>query len=201
MSDILDNLFDSRSRARLLRFFILNPDQEFSVAHLAERNLLKSQDVRRELSMLTKIHFVQEHKRKGKKTYSVNTQFTYFRELKMLFVKANTYPQCKSLGKVKTIGKVKLALTSGVFLNYQRAKVDFIIVADFVNRAKLKKIIQEIEAEIGKEVRYMLIGRDELAYRLNMTDRFLMEFFSGPHEEVINKLPKLRTLIEELKRA
>lgn len=201
MSEILDLLFGSRSRARLLRFFLLNPDQDFLPRDLAEKNMIKLDDVRRELEMLTKIKFVQERRRQGRKYYSTNNNFPYHVELKGLFVKASTYPQCKALGKIATIGTAKLVLVSGVFLNYQRSKVDLIIVADHVSRAKMKNVIMMIEAEIGKEVRYMLMSSDELTYRLNMTDRFLMEFLMGPHDEVINKVPKLKNMIAALRRS
>lgn len=200
MSETLEHLFGSRSRSRVLRFFILNAERDFTTVDVATRNMIKTQDARRECVALAKIKFLKEKKCKGKKLYQLDPQFTYYPELKSLFVKANTYPQCHALTKVKAIGNVQLALVSGVFLNYSRSKIDFLIVADNVSRVKLAKLIKEIEAEIGKEVRYMIITTDEMKYRMDMMDRFLMEFLTGPTDEVINRMPKLENFVNDFKK-
>jgi uncharacterized protein len=200
MSDILETLFGSRTRARMLRFFLLNSDQEYHISEIIRRNMTRKSDVLREINNFKKIKFILERIRKGKKYYILNTNFPFYPELRNLVVKSNIYPQCSSLGKIKYIGDVKLALISGVFLNYSKSKADMILVANSINRRKLKNLINSIEAEIGKEIKYVLINSEELKYRLNMLDRFLLEFFEGPHDEIINKVPGLKRFISNLKR-
>jgi len=200
MSDILETLFGSRTRARLLRFFLLNPDQEYHSSEIIRRNMTKKSEALREINNFKKIKFIIERTKKGKKYYILNTNFPFYPELRNLVVKSNIYPQCTSLGKIKYIGDVKLALISGVFLNYAKSKADMILVANSVNRRKLKNLINSVEAEIGKEISYVLISSEELKYRMNMLDRFLLEFFEGPHDEVINKVPGLKRFISNLKR-
>ena len=56
-----------------------------------------------------------------------------------------------------------------------------------------------LEAEIGKEINFVLMNAEEMKYRLNMLDKFLLEFFEGPHEELINKIPGLRQFIANRK--
>jgi len=58
-----------------------------------------------------------------------------------------------------------------------------------------------LEAEIGKEINFVLMNSEEFKYRLNMMDRFLMEFLRGPHDELINKIPGLKNLINDLKKS
>lgn len=200
MSETLEHLFGSRSRSRVLRFFILNAERDFLTVDVASRNMIKSQEARKECMALSKIKFLTEKKRKGKKVYRLNTQFTYYPELKGLFIKANAYPQCHALSKLKSIGNVQLALVSGVFLNYGRSKIDLFIVADNVSRIKLVNVTKEIEAEIGKEVRYMILTTEEMKYRMDMMDRFLMEFLTGPTDEVINRMPKLENFVNDFKK-
>ncbi|GBE16796.1 hypothetical protein BMS3Abin15_00620 [bacterium BMS3Abin15] len=199
MSEILESLFGSKARARILRFFLLNAGEEYQPAEVAKKNMLKKQETRREINNFKKIKFVVERIKKGKKFYTVNTEFSFYPELRNLIVKSNVYPQCKSLGKVKDIGIVKLAVVSGVFLNYSRSKADMILVANNVSRSKLKNLMNSLEAEIGKEINYVLMNSEELKYRLNMTDRFLLEFLRGPHDEIINKVSGLKNLILALK--
>lgn len=200
MSQILEVLFGSRTKARFLRFFLQNPEAEFSFSEIAKKNLINKEAARKEITVLKNVKFVVEKTKKGKKYYFLNQDFPFYPELRSLIVKSNIYPQCQSLGRVKSVGDVKLALASGTFLNYPRSKADFLIVANHVSRAKLVNLIKNLEAEIGKEISYVLMNNDEFNYRLNMMDRFLLDFLEGPHDEIINKIPKLKRFIAGLKR-
>lgn len=200
MSQILEILFGSRAKARFLRFFLQNPETEFTLTETAKKNLVNRGAARKELNVLKNIRFVLERTKKGKKYYLLNRNFPFYPELRSLIVKSNIYPQCRSLGKVKSIGEVKLALASGTFLNYPRSKADFLIVANHVSRSKLGNLIKNLEAEIGKEISYVLMNNEEFQYRLNMTDRFILDFLEGPHDEIVNKIPKLKRFIAGLKR-
>ena len=129
----------------------------------------------------------------------MNLNFNFYPELKNLIAKSNTYPQCKSLGKVSKLGNIKLAAISGVFISYPKSKADMILVGDGVSKARLKNLMSSLEAEIGKEINFVLMTMDEFKYRLNMLDKFVLEFLEGPHEEVINKITGLRQLIAKRK--
>jgi hypothetical protein len=200
MSEILENLFGSKAKTRIIRFFLLNPGEGFAATDIATKNILKNNEVRRELNNLSKIKFLTEKSKKGKRIYYSNPAFPFYPELKSLISKANIFPQCKSLKKINSIGNVKLALISGVFLNYPKSKADMILAADNVNKSKLRVLMSNLEAEIGKEIRYVLVSGDELKYRLDMLDRFLLDFLEGPHDEVVNKVPKLKRFIEGIKK-
>lgn len=199
MSEILENLFGSRSKTRLLRFFLQNPEQEYGLGEIAKRNMLKSTITRSELENLRKIKFVNRRTKQGKNSYILNQNFVFYPELKNLVSKDNIYPQSKSLSKVKDIGNIKLAVISGAFINYHKSKADMIIVGDGISRAKLKNLMSNLEAEIGKEVDFALMSSEEFKYRLNMLDKFILEFLEGPHEEVINKITGLRRFIANRK--
>lgn len=199
MSEILENLFGSKSKTRLLRFFLQNPEQEYALSEIAKRNLLKPAAIRSELENLRKIKFVNRRSKQGKNSYVLNQNFLFYPELKNLVSKDNIFPQSKSLSRVKDIGNIKLAVISGAFINYHKSKADMILVGDGVSRAKLKNLMSNLEAEIGKEVDFALMSSEEFKYRLNMLDKFILEFLEGPHEEVINKITGLRRFIANRK--
>lgn len=200
MSETLDSLFGSKSKTRLLRFFLLNSEKEYSTAEIVQKNMLASAQVRKEMNELRKIKFVIEKVRKNVKFYTLNPEFHFYNELRSLFAKSTSYPQCRSLGKVKGIGDVKLALVSGTFLNYPKSKVDMVLVANNVSRGKLKNLMNSLEAEIGKEVSFVLMNSEEFKYRLDMLDRFLLDFLEAPHEQLINKIPGLKRIMQGLKK-
>lgn len=200
MSEILETLFGSKTRARLLRFFLLNQDGEYTIAEIAKRNMVALPQVRKELNELKKIKFIEEKAKKNEKKYLIDPEFYFLQELGGLIAKSNASPQCRSLARVKNIGEVKLLLVSGVFLNHPKSKADMILVANNVSRGKLKNVMQSLEAEIGREISFVLMNNEEFKYRLDMLDRFILDFLEGPHEEVINKITGLKRFIAGLKK-
>jgi hypothetical protein len=188
-------LFGSRERARLLRFFLQNPDQTYEFDQIIRKNMVNRQKAKGELVSLSNIKFIIKRTRGGKIYYELNPSFDFYPELKNLIAKSNIYPQCKSLGKVSKLGNVKLAVISGVFINYAKSKADMIIVGDGISKVRLKNLMDNLEAEIGKEINFVLMTMDEFKYRLNMLDKFVLEFLDGPHEEVINKITGLKQFI------
>lgn len=195
MSEILESLFGSKSKTRLLRFFLLNQEREFTIAEIASKNMIAAPVVRKEINELKKIKFVTEKTRKGTKIYMLDSNFVYYQELKNLFAKSTSSPQCKSLSRLKNIGDVKLALVSGVFINHPKSKADMVLVANNVSRSKLKSVMNGLEAEIGKEISFVLMNSDEFKYRLDMLDRFLLDFVEDTHVEIIDKIPGFKRFI------
>lgn len=199
MSEILECLFGSKERERLLRFFLQNPETPYDLGEIARRNMLKAPKIKKEIEMLSRIKFCLKSSQKGKTFYRLNQNFDFYPELKNLIAKSNTSPQCKSLSKIGHIGNVKLAVISGAFINYHKSKADMIIVGDGISKAKLKNLMNSLEAEIGKEINFVLMTMEEFKYRLNMLDKFVLEFLEGPNEEIINKISGLKQFIAKRK--
>jgi len=62
------------------------------------------------------------------------------------------------------------------------------IVGDEINRAKLRNFLGSLEAEIGTEIKFTLMDKEEFDYRFNMFDRFVRVLLEGPHEKIVNKI-------------
>ena len=147
---------------------------------------------------LVKSGFLKEITAKKKKYYMVNEKFPFFAGLKQLVIRSNVYPQCASLGRIKKLGNVKLGLVSGVFSDNKTAKADLLIVGDHISNAKMKHLLSALEIELGREINYSLMDLAEFKYRVNMFDKFILEFFEGPHEMIVNKV---QNEVRQLKRA
>ena len=195
MSEILENLFGSKEKTRILRFFLQNPEQEYFLAEVVKRNMLNKIKCKKELESLRKIKFILERKRKGKTSYVLNQDFIFYPELKNLVAKDNIYPKSRNLDKIKQLGNIKLDVVSGAFINYSKSKADMILVGDGISRARLKNLMNSLEAELGKEVDFVLMNSEEFKYRLNMLDKFILEFLEGPHEEIVNKIIGLKRFV------
>jgi hypothetical protein len=199
MSEIFSQLFDSRTRSRLVKFFMLNDKESYTATEIAKKSQLTSQQVNGELMRLERIKMIISRSKKGHRFFETNRNFIFYPELKNLVIKSNTLPECRSLHRIKTLGKVKLALISGIFLNYPKGRADLLIVGDELSRAKLKHLLESLEAEVGREINYSIMSSDEFKYRTDMLDKFVMEFLEGPYEEIICKIPNLKEIANRRK--
>lgn len=188
MKNSLEALFGSRERWRLIKLFLLNDEELFTVQELAKRNKIDGRKTSSILNQLVKAGFVKQRTKAKKRYFQTNIRFPFFHELKNLVVRSNIYPQCESLGKIKNLGAVKLGLISGVFINHPKAKTDLLIIGDAISRAKMKHLLEDLEAEMGREINYSLMSTSEFKYRTNMFDKFIMDILDSPHEIVVNKM-------------
>jgi len=199
MSEVFSQIFDSRARARLVKFFMLNDRQQSTLRELVQKNRMSRSQIVRELARLVKIKMVISRSRKGERYFETNRDFIFYPELKSLVIKSNTLPECRSLGRIKNLGKIRLALISGVFLNHPKSRADLLVVGDELSQAKLKHLLENMEAEVGKEINYSVMSSQEFKYRTDMLDKFVMEFLEGPYEEIICKVPNLKEIANRRK--
>ena len=187
MTEILDELFNSHARARLLKLFLFNPEEIFTVKQVADRARLQENSVRTELNRLIKIGIIASKIRK-EKTFSLNGEFCFLVPLKNLFYKATFIPDAKIIRQIKKMGKIKLAILGGIFTGTYKSPVDLLIVADSIKRAGFKNFIKDIEADLGRGINYSLMDIDEFNYRRQMCDHFIKTMLEMPHKVLIDKL-------------
>lgn len=190
--DILDNLFGSRIRVKVLKFLFRNYPVDFTVSDLARRIQEGYTITKKEIEALTKLRLIKKEKTATIK-YSLNPNFEFFTELKSLILKASPAERSKMVAKIIKLGRIKLAVISGVFLNSNgdgndNSAADLFIVGDDINKDKLRVFLKALEAEVGKEVRLSIMEKDEFEYRYGMFDRFVRVMLESPHEKIINKL-------------
>ena len=126
--------------------------------------------------------------------YTLNTEFEFFEELRNLILKSSPAEKSRMITRMSGLGKVKLAIISGIFLSDKKSidthdsEVDLFIVGDDIDKTKLRNFLKSLEAEVGMEIRFGLMEKEEFDYRHGMFDRFVRVLLEGPHEKLINKL-------------
>ena len=187
---ILEKLFESPAKTRLLKLFLRNSKDAFSVAEIRRRTKLDSGSVKRQLRILHEINLVKANRRKKEQVFSVNPAFAFHTELSNLVLKSSPASKEKILKKIKGLGKIKLAILSGIFIEPEPShrRVDILLVGDAVSERKLNTFIQALEAESGSEIKYSLLGTEEFEYRYRMFDKFVHDVLEKSHEKIINKL-------------
>lgn len=201
--NILENLFGSVPRARILRLFMRNPEERFRLESLVSRSQIRITVARSELKKLIRFGLVLSglERLPGKKTrkgravfrkvpiYQANSGFIAFRELRDLIGRASVAPRKKLLQQLNGVGRIKLAVLSGVFINNgDRSRIDLLVVGDNLNKRKFAAFLAHTESELGKSIQHAVMDTEEFQYRMDMYDRFLRDILEYPHEKLINKL-------------
>ncbi len=53
---------------------------------------------------------------------------------------------------------------------------------------KLENAVKTLEAEIGKELKYVWFDTNEFTYRVSMYDKLIRDVLDFPHEKILNRL-------------
>ncbi|HUO75573.1 MAG TPA: hypothetical protein VMU12_01470 [Candidatus Paceibacterota bacterium] len=192
---ILDNLFGSRVRVKLLKLFYRQHPATFSMAELAAHIQEPAFIARRELNVLRDIGMVKKMRGPGHSAdrFLLNTDFDFYTELRDLVLKPSPAENDRLIRRINALGRVKLAVLAGIFvsrpddLTYE-TPADLLIVGDDIDRARLVKFLKSLEADMGTEIRFGVMEKEDFLYRYKMFDRFLRVLLEGPHRKIINKL-------------
>ncbi|MEX2145207.1 MAG: hypothetical protein WD712_02430 [Candidatus Spechtbacterales bacterium] len=188
---ILEKLFDSPSKLRLLKLFLRNPREKFSLSDIRKRTMLTTPSIKRELSKLQEIKLVKDSKRGSTdRVYFLNYDFVFLGELQNLILKSSPADEKKMMGKIKGVGRMKMVVLSGVFMKPDRenSRTDILLVCNDINEKKFGKFMQNLEAEAGTELQYTIFTTDEFSYRYSMFDRFILDILEKPHKKLLNKI-------------
>src|SRR3989338_9481652 len=205
MDQLLEKLFESVSKVRILRLFMQNPEYNFIFSELVKRTNLNSGTVKKELKKLLNIDLIkikivrikpEQVSSKDKKSirakkikiYYINPSFELLKELHDLIIKSSITSKTKLSQRLKKLGRIKLAIISGVLINRDDSRADLLVVGDNIKKGALDSFLHQTESELGKHLQYTIMDTKEFKYSLDMYDRFLRDVLEGPHEKLVNRL-------------
>lgn len=195
---MLEQLFGSRTRWKLLKVFLSHDEDHFYIRELTRLTDEKINSVRRELSNLenwgiiisekpSTVNTEKANKAKEKKYFKVNADFVLFNELKDLIMKSWLLVEKSLVDKLAKMGKIKLLILSGKFVNNPTVETDLLIVGS-INREKLKTFMKQLSRSFGEDVHYTVMTTKEYHYRKDVTDRFLYRILETGHIKMIDKV-------------
>lgn len=200
---MLEQLFGSKTRVKLLRLFLNNPSQPYYLRELARSLKTQLNSVRREVNNLEKLGIVKSVKladdpgdkkdkkvkdRGGSKKYFLaDTDFILFPELKALLLKAQLLLERNFVSKIEKMSDLKLFVLSGVFVGIEGFATDMLLVGS-MNRKRLANIVRDFEKEINRDINYTVMTPQEFKYRKDITDRFLYDILEGRKIVILDKL-------------
>lgn len=207
---MIEQLFGSKTRVKLLQLFFENPNRSFYVREITRKIDEQINSVRRELANLLSIGIIGSEANNNRLYYEVNQKYEYYAPLAMIFgglpqaaavaeadtkspAKAKTtapkpvadvapeHPLAKGL---RTTGHIDLALLTGQFTRDESAGIDLLAVGD-INSSKMAKFVEELEQSENKEIRYTVMTLNDYKYRVQIKDRFISKVLEAKKQIII----------------
>lgn len=184
---MLEKLFGSRTRVKVLALLLNNSSRSYYVREITRKVDEQINSVRRELANLKAVGLVNSNAKNGKVYFQANTKSDIFPDLKKIFGKVAREAAAESqIGdRLKTVGAVSYAALLGYFVQDAASEVDLFIVGT-VDKTKMKPVIKELSEEVGHEINYTVMTPEEYQERRVLFDRFLTEIMSAPKIVVVD---------------
>jgi len=190
---MIEQLFGSKTRVKLLQLFFGNTNRSFYVREITRKIDEQINSVRRELANLLSIGIIKSNTSNNKLYYEVDQKYQYYDPLNAIFgieSKRKTKPTPGKMQKpdnpIFTIGNIELAIYTGIFTKDETSGVDILIVGN-TNPTQLSKFIADLEAQELKEIRYVIMSLDEFNYRKQINDRFVSLVIDSKKQIVVDK--------------
>lgn len=186
--DTLAILFGSEARVRLLRLLLWHPGTSFTLEQLVTKSKLKSETVRKELTVLVSAKIARAKLERGKRVWTLWPRLALQKELKALLVADSNNYRPEILRRVKSAGRVRYLVIAGLFIN-ETSRVDLLVVGDKLKKTVIERLVADLEIELGRELTYATLETEDYLFRLHSSDRFVRDILDYPHLVLLDKLP------------
>jgi hypothetical protein len=196
---MIEQLFGSKTRVKLLQLFYSNPNRSFYVREITRKIDEQINSVRRELANLLNVGIITSDTNNNKVYYEVNQKYQFYPPLEEIFgagtakarkstkaTKPIELPLPDEAADLKALGNVEIAALMGQFTRDDSAGIDVLIVGN-VNQNALAKYVTELEKQEGKDLRYTVFSLDDFNYRLQIKDRFMSNVLRAKKQVLLDK--------------
>lgn len=200
---MIEQLFGSKTRVKLLQLFYGNPNRSFYVREITRKIDEQINSVRRELANLLSVGIISSENTNNRLYYEVDQKYEFYDALAAIFG-GKTAPVKKEASakrvapdnELKGLGNIDLAIYTGQFTRDDSAGVDLLIVGD-INQTKLAKFVEELEQKEDKVINYAAMTPKEFDYRKQVNDRFISNVLSAKRQVLIDKNDILKSKTKE----
>jgi len=187
---MIDSLFGSKTRVKLLYLFLNNLEKSFYVREITRMIDEQINSVRRELANMVSVGIVKQDAIDNKLYYSVNEDYPYVKPLMVIFSDKNNDDKKPASASwedsIKRIRGLKIAITAGKLDIGSIASVDLLLVGDNMSAVAIKNLIKRIEKAKKSEITYAIMTYDDFYYRMSVKDRFIMDIIRNKHSVLVD---------------
>ncbi len=178
---MLEELFVSRVRVKILQLFLSSNDGLFHVREIVRRVSEEINAVRRELARMEKFGMVSSEWRANRRLYRFRKDYIYYRELLNLVAKSTGLGGAIIKNKGK-LGRIKYAMMASRYFKNELAEsenVDLLIVGQIV-LPELQAIVADEQAKRENEINYSFMDEAEFQFRVKRRDPFILKVIVQP---------------------
>jgi len=194
---MLQALFSSRVRVKLLTHFFSHPEERFYARALSRQVEEHYNAVWQELGNLERIGLLVSEKDTNIKYYRLNSHFPIHEELRRIILKTS------GLGQALREALDHMAAVEWAFIYGSVAAgnedilsdIDLMLVSE-VDLMKLSDVVAHLEEQLGREINYMVLPSADLAQRAADGDPFIQNVLAGPKVMLIGDEDALRQFVE-----
>jgi DNA-binding transcriptional ArsR family regulator len=205
---MIDALFGSKTRVKLLHLFLNHPGESFYVREITRKIDEQINSVRRELSNMLSVGIITSDSVDNKLYYQVNQRHEHYLPLKSIFASGENKDDVvfAEAAPVRDSNKynvlfqdlsgAQVVILAGVLVPGSTSTLD-VLIAGNVSAAKAKSIVKSIERGEGREINFSVLPYEDFYYRLSVRDKFVYEVLNSKHEVLIDKDNVLKTQEEK----
>ncbi|QQS20374.1 transcriptional regulator [Candidatus Saccharibacteria bacterium] len=214
---MIEQLFGSKTRVKLLHLFYENPNRSFYVREITRKIDEQINSVRRELANLLNIGIITSDSSNNKVYYEVNQKYSYYVPLQEIFGgqkprklrKATAIPAVapssdEAAGEVQAVTEAPVQVEvdepaelkqlgnveiAALMGQFTRDETSGVdvLIVGNVNRNALQKYVTELEEKEGKELRYTVFSLEDFRYRVQIKDRFISNVLLSKKQVLLDK--------------
>lgn len=178
---MLEELFVSRVRVKILELFLSTQEELLHVREIVRRVGEEINAVRRELARMEKYGMVSSEWRANRRLYRFRKDYTYYHELLSLVTKSVGVGGTIIKNKAK-LGRIKYAFISTRFVKNEAPipdQVDILVVGQIV-LPELQAIIADEQTKRESEINYSFMDEPEFKFRVKRRDPFILRVLVQP---------------------
>jgi predicted nucleotidyltransferase len=196
---MLERLFTSRARVKILETLLLNRGEEFHTRDLARRTGVSAPYVMKELHNLKRLGILAEKKRGNMIFYGINKSSSIVEDLKRLFLKTESVG-ASLLDALKGKEKmIKYALIYGSFAKGNEvtsSDIDLLIIGEISEKAVVGSVMKA-QSRIGREINYILWTEQAFREKAGQKTSLLREIYRTPVIMIVGDADEFKRSIKE----
>lgn len=196
--DPLLSVLGNEIRSTLLRLFIFDKERIFTSKEIQKIIKKKITSIQSELKNLEKEGLVckkkftkaQKNERGSRESggFVYNSRYIHRNFLESMVESSTPSERDLLAKKISRVPGIRILITTDIFNDNAKNDVDIVIASNKNNDILLQEKIQEVEREIGKELKCSLLSVNDFVFRVETRDKFLREVFDGEYIVHIDRI-------------
>lgn len=194
---MLEKLFGSRLRARVIGWLFTHPDERFFVRQLTKLLDEDSTNLSRELAKLEELGFLTSRLEGRQKYYQANAKSPMFEELKGLAVKTTGLADHLRKALKPLRNQIQIAFIHGSFARGEataESDVDLILAGSLSSRDAAACLVRT-GTKLGREMNYTVYDPKEFKKKAKEKQHFITEVLKAPKIFLIGSEDALKEII------